>query len=91
MSMGKRVIRMGDPTDHGGKVLASGAPQFVVGGIPIALVGDPVSCPRDGHHNCVIVEGEPLHTVGGKAVAYEGHKVSCGASLISTAPNFTRD
>ena len=31
--MGKQVIRVGDPTSHGGKVLASGAPQYTVGGI----------------------------------------------------------
>ncbi|MEO9453155.1 PAAR domain-containing protein [Chromobacterium phragmitis] len=52
--------------------------------MPIALVGDSVSCPRQGHTNCTIVEGDSSWTVNGKAVALEGHAVSCGAKLIST-------
>jgi uncharacterized Zn-binding protein involved in type VI secretion len=87
--MSKRVIRVGDPTDHGGKVLASSVPQFTVAGIPVAVVGDPVSCPKRGHRNCTIVSGNPVHTIHGKAVAYEGDKVSCGATLIATVPNFS--
>jgi uncharacterized Zn-binding protein involved in type VI secretion len=86
--MGKRVIRLGDPTDHGGTVVSTAAPQFTVGGTPIALVGDLVACPRPGHGVCAIVEGDLRHTVNGRAVAYEGHKTACGASLIATVQNF---
>lgn len=88
--MSKRVIRVGDPTSHGGKVLASGAPQFTVGGIAVALVGDPCSCPKKGHKNCTIVTGDPAHTIDGVPVAYEGCLTSCGASLIATVPNFDK-
>ncbi|MFB9159998.1 PAAR domain-containing protein [Chromobacterium violaceum] len=53
-------------------------------GKQVALVGDSVTCPKQGHTNCVIVEGDPTWTVDGKGVALDGHAVSCGAKLIST-------
>lgn len=84
----KKVIRLNDPTSHGGKVLSATATHFTVGGIAVARVGDRCSCPVKGHSNCVIVEGDPHHTIDGIPVAYEGHKTSCGAVLISTVPNF---
>lgn len=37
--MSKRVIRVDELTSHGGKVFASGAPNFGVDGITVALVG----------------------------------------------------
>lgn len=85
----KRVIRLGDPTDHGGFV-TSAASTTVFFGKPVALIGDAVSCPRQGHTNCVIVECDPSWTVNGKGVALEGHMVSCGAVLISTMPEVGR-
>ncbi|MGC0151864.1 PAAR domain-containing protein [Chromobacterium vaccinii] len=79
----KPVIRLGDPTDHGGAVVSASSTTTMFGKA-VALVGDSVTCPRQGHTNCVIVEGDPSWTVGGKGVALEGHKTSCGATLIST-------
>ncbi|WP_024301797.1 PAAR domain-containing protein [Pseudogulbenkiania sp. MAI-1] len=81
----KRVIRLGDPTSHGGTVV-SAASSTVLFGKPVALLGDKVTCPQQGHSNCTIVEGDSTWLVGGKPVALEGHKVSCGATLISTLP-----
>ena len=88
--MSKRIIRLGDPTDHGGQVIASGAPHFTVAGIPVALVGDACSCPKKGHGGCTIAEGDPQHTINGIPVAYEGHKTTCGATLIATVGNFSK-
>lgn len=85
------VIRIGDPTDHGGKVTQVSATQFTVGGIAVARVGDQCSCPKMGHSNCVIVEGNPRHKIDGIAVAYDGQKTSCGAVLKSTIANFGAD
>ncbi|AUH51266.1 hypothetical protein CXB49_10810 [Chromobacterium sp. ATCC 53434] len=79
----KPVIRLGDPTSHDGKVVSASSTTTMFGKA-VALVGDSVSCPQQGHTNCVIVEGDPTWTVGGKSVALDGHKVSCGATLIST-------
>ena len=53
--MSKAVIRLGDPTDHGGVVVSVSATQHTVDGIPVARVGDRCSCARRGHNNCVIV------------------------------------
>ncbi|RYE73462.1 MAG: PAAR domain-containing protein [Oxalobacteraceae bacterium] len=82
----KNVIRLGDATSHGGKVLsASGTAS--VHGVQVARKGDACSCPLNGHAPCVIVEGDPMVLVGGVPVAFQGHKTSCGATLISSAPS----
>ena len=84
------VIRLNDPTSHGGKVVQVGATWFTVAGIAVARVGDLCSCPKRGHDNCTIAEGDPHHTIDGVPVAYAGHKTTCGAQLISTVPNFSK-
>ncbi len=83
-----RIIRLGDPTDHGGQVVQTSAPQFKVNGVAVARKGDRCSCPRDGHHDCVIIEGDEHFKVDGVPVAFEGHKTSCGATLIATVTSF---
>lgn len=85
-----KIIRLGDPTSHGGQVVSVSASWFTVDGIAVARVNDQCSCPLPGHGTGVIVEGEPTHTIDGLAVAYDGHKTSCGATLISTVDNFSK-
>lgn len=85
----KRVIRLGDPTTHGGKVV-SAAPHSGIQGIHVARLGDKVTCPLPGHGTESIVEGDPNWLIGGIPVALEGHKTSCGASLISSMPSVQR-
>ena len=81
----RKVIRVGDPTTHGGKVISSRAPHFTVDGKPVVCVGDKCTCPIIGHGGtCVITEGDSKHTIDGHPVAYEGHKTSCGATLMAT-------
>ena len=82
------VIRLNDPTSHGGKVVSVSATWFTVEGIAVARVGDLCICPQRGHKICTVAEGDPHHIVNGLAVAYEGHKTTCGATLISTISNF---
>lgn len=82
----RKVIRLGDPTTHGGKVISSSAQHFTVDGKAVACVGDQCTCPIQGHGGvCTIIEGDSRHTVDGLEVAYEGHKTSCGASLMATS------
>lgn len=81
------VIRLGDPTSHGGKVVSVSAHHVTVEGIAVARVGDLCICPINGHQVCVIAEGSSIHSIDGIAVAYEGHKTSCGATLIATVAN----
>ena len=84
-----RIVRVGDATDHGGRVLASGAPHYTVDGVAVALRGDPCSCPRRGHGSCFIAEGDAAHTIDGVPVAYEGHRTTCGARLIAGGSGFS--
>ena len=83
------VIRVGDPTSHGGKVLSSSVGHFTVSGIAVVVVGDECICPIQGHQNCKVASGSSTHTINGKAVAYDGDKTTCGASLISTLGTFS--
>lgn len=85
----RNVIRLGDPTSHGGKVESVCATHFTVDGIPVACVGDKCSCPIKGHANCTIAEGDPTHVIDGIAVAYDGHKTTCGATLTASIGNFS--
>jgi uncharacterized Zn-binding protein involved in type VI secretion len=84
----RNVIRLGDPTSHGGKVENVSATHITVDGIAVARVGDLCSCPIQGHDKCTIAEGDPRHVIDGIAVAYDGHKTTCGATLIPTIGNF---
>jgi uncharacterized Zn-binding protein involved in type VI secretion len=84
----RKVIRLGDKTSHGGKVLATRATNFRVGGIPVACVGDPCSCPLPGHTGCKIATGSPHHRIGGVSIAFDGDITTCGATLNSSATNF---
>ncbi|MBQ5946114.1 PAAR domain-containing protein [Massilia sp. ST3] len=81
----KGVIRLGDSTSHGGKVIAA-SPTAFVHGVAVARKGDACFCPVNGHSPCTIAEGDPLVLVDGIPVAFQGHKTSCGATLISSAP-----
>lgn len=79
----RKVIRLGDPTTHGGTVVGAAA-NYTMDGIPVARMGDMCTCPIRGHSGCTIVEGDPAWLIGGLPVALEGHHTSCGAVLIST-------
>jgi uncharacterized Zn-binding protein involved in type VI secretion len=79
----KGVIRLGDATSHGGKVIAASG-TAIVNGTAVARQGDACICPIAGHMPCIIIEGDPMVLVGGIPVAFEGHRTSCGASLISS-------
>lgn len=85
----KRVIRLGDPHTHGGKVITA-APNTEINGKRVARLGDKAVCPKKGHGVVTIVEGDPSWSVEGQSVALEGHKCSCGCSLISTLPTLGR-
>ena len=74
---GKGVIRLGDSTDHGGKVV-SVAHEPTDMGEPIACVGDMVQCPKC-RGTYPIAEGDATYTIDGVPVAFGGHKTACGA------------
>lgn len=86
---GKRVIRLGDPTTHGGVVVTASGRSIILGK-PVARVGDKVNCPKPGHGVVTIVEGDPTWIDDGVKVALEGHRCGCGCFLISTLPIVAR-
>ncbi|WP_137173453.1 PAAR domain-containing protein [Massilia sp. HP4] len=77
------IVRMGDPTSHGGKVI-SASTTHRINGIGIARVGDLVSCPVAGHGVNPIVEGAITYLIGGRMVALHGHRSACGCALIAS-------
>lgn len=85
----RNVIRLGDTTSHGGKVVSSSAPHFRIHGVPVACLGDACTCPIPGHTDCTITSGSPHHLVSGKRLAFDGDKLSCGATLISSFRHFS--
>ena len=85
----RNIIRLSDPTSHGGSVISVVATNFTVGGIAVAIMGDRCICPIHGEGT--ITEGDPNHTIGGIPVAYNGHRTSCGATLQATTANFAKN
>ncbi|OXI65657.1 PAAR domain-containing protein [Burkholderia cenocepacia] len=78
------LIRLGDSTDHDGKVVsASEAMRF--DGRWVARKGDEVSCPKhpDIKPN-LIIDGDESMTDDGVPVARHGYRAMCGCRLISS-------
>lgn len=87
--MGKAVIRMGDPTSHGGHVTGAFS-NLMVYGKAAAGIGHPGYCPLC-KTTFTIVAGAGNYSFMGKNVAVEGMQTSCGATLIATQHQFTVD
>ncbi|MGH2292930.1 MULTISPECIES: PAAR domain-containing protein [Pseudomonas] len=79
----KKIVRLDDTTDHGGRVLDS-IPHTNLNGKPMAGKGNMVFCPLC-KGEFPIVEGSDTHRVNGVPVALDGMKTACGASLIASA------
>lgn len=81
--MSKNVVRLGDPTSHGGKVITASSTSLV-DGKAIALIGDLVSCPKPGHGVNKIITGSESCFSDGKAIVVEDCICECGCKVIST-------
>ena len=82
------IVRLGDVTSHGGKVISASGSHFI-SGIGIARVGDKITCPIAGHGINTIVEGAATYLIGGRMVALHGHRCACGCTLISSLTTAT--
>lgn len=80
--MAGEIIRLGDPTSHGGRVI-EGSPVDICYGKPISFIGHKVWCPQC-KGTFPIIEGAGTTTFYGKGVALAGMKTACGAVLIAT-------
>ncbi|MDF7681811.1 PAAR domain-containing protein [Enterobacteriaceae bacterium ESL0689] len=81
----KGIIRVGDKTTGGGRVL-SGSTKMKFHGIGVARLGDPVNCAIQGHGQTVIVQGHPTFKDHGVPVAFDNYLCGCGCRLISSLP-----
>jgi len=77
-------IRLGDTTDHGGKVVTASTTADY-DGIALARKGDLIECPRHPQvQPNVIIEGDDTMTDNGVPLARAGHRGTCGCRLISS-------
>jgi uncharacterized Zn-binding protein involved in type VI secretion len=78
-SQGREMARLGDTSDHGGKIIQA-ADNLTHKGIRVALDGHLVECPKCGGPFPIIATGKRTHQ--GTRVAFIGDKTACGATLI---------
>ena len=83
-------IREGDTTSHGGRVLAC-SPENKSDGVPLALLGDKVSCPKCGGVYPIVGVKSLGVRFDGRPVASEGDTTACGATLIASQNNTTAE
>lgn len=80
--MAGEIIRLGDPTSHGGTVI-EGSFTDICFDKPIAYLGHKTYCPKC-RGTFPISEGAMTASFYGKGVALAGMKTACGAILIAT-------
>lgn len=85
----RAIVRLGDPTSHGGEVLEA-FQNISIYGKPAAGVGHKGYCPKC-KREFVIIGGAAIATYLGKNVAVEGMYTSCDATLIATQGQATID
>ncbi|HEV3105692.1 MAG TPA: PAAR domain-containing protein [Trinickia sp.] len=79
---GRDMARLGDTTDHGGKIIEA-ATDLTHMGIRVALDGHRVECPKCGGTFPIIATGKRTHR--GIRVGYLGDRTACGAVLMPAA------
>jgi len=77
------IIRLGDPSDHGG-VMAAASGFPTIDGIPMCVDGDPHVCPQYGHGTTPVTSVSILTTIDGRRVLIQGSVAGCGARPIPT-------
>ena len=77
------LIRLGDDTDHGGKVISASSTMRYDGRF-VARRGDKVSCPKHDVKPNLIIEGDETTMDEGVPVARHGFRAMCGCRLISS-------
>ncbi|WP_026379357.1 PAAR domain-containing protein [Afifella pfennigii] len=82
------IVRLGDSSTHGGRVVTSAA-RWSAEGKKIARKGDMFDCPIHGLNP--IVEGSSKWLCEGAEIAREGDHTACGAALISGAERWSCD
>ena len=76
-------IRLGDDTDHGGKVISASSSMRINGRF-VARKGDEVSCPLHDIKPNLIIDGDEATCDRGIPIARHGYRAMCGCHLISS-------
>jgi len=79
---GRRVIRLGDETDHGGKVISVSSGTIVMG-MEAALEDDMTFCPKCKGKFPIKPDGAGARHEG-RPYGYDGDVAAYGAKLISS-------
>jgi uncharacterized Zn-binding protein involved in type VI secretion len=77
------LIRFGDDTDHGGKVI-SASTTMRFGGRYVARKGDEMTCPKHDIKPNLIIDGDDRMNDNGVPLARHGYRAMCGCKLISS-------
>ncbi|MDB5963490.1 MAG: hypothetical protein JWP59_4784 [Massilia sp.] len=76
------IIRLGDTTDHGGKVVSASSGTIVMGR-EAAVEGDMTFCPKCKGQFPIKPEGAGARHQG-KPYAYDNDLTACGAKLVAS-------
>lgn len=80
--MGKKVVLVGDSSNHGGVVITSNQDGTLkVGGSEVAVEGAQHSCPIEGHGTTSISAVTNKSYQNGKLILTEGAVAGCGAVI----------
>jgi len=83
--MAAPIIRLGDPSDHGGRMVsATGNPPATIDGISVCVDGDMHACPIQYHGTTPVTSISTLTTINGRRVLIQGSVAGCGAHVQST-------
>ena len=79
---GRGVIRLGDKTDHGGKVINASSGTIVMGKAA-ALADDMTHCPKCKGNFAIKPDGTGAQHAG-RPYAYHDDVTECGAKLVAS-------
>jgi uncharacterized Zn-binding protein involved in type VI secretion len=85
---GKKVLRLGDRSDHGGYMVnASG--KIKAKGIYVCTHGDQHVCPIKNHNTTSVSASTGRFKVNGRMVLRDGDVAGCGARLNASIDQFS--
>jgi uncharacterized Zn-binding protein involved in type VI secretion len=84
------MVRLNDPSDHGGKMITATAVNLKADGIAVCVHGDFHDCPIPGHGITPVSSSSSVKS-GGKPIIHVGHKARCGASISQGSPKSKND
>lgn len=83
--MGVGVAKIGDVA--GGPTIGPLVPTVVVNGLPIVVIGTPISPHPPTHIGATMIQGSKSVFAGGASVCRLGDKASCDHTLTTSSSN----